>query len=351
MMSSRASSRSTLRPVTPRRVRTSAGRTPGRAARSQARRFQRDPAYTNRTVSSRPVGRPASSTRTNRGCTYGCSSNTAYRSTNPARTSPTTRTRTTKPPKPPTPQNPNRGPRPTPAPTRPAPKPRVDISRIQQRSLDRAVAVDMNTVLQATVQQTVLDPGDLVADYSKALYADTAQRYEFSEESSNPIRRDDCAKGKTAIHYRPLDQYGRAQGAYACLNRGDFNYMNDRGDWAFTSNPTTIVGTGTEFPISWDHIPQGYYGGGILHRGHLLARQLGGDGDDLRNLVPLYADVNTPLMRGYEDAIAARIKNGETVYYQVIPHYEGKSRIPDYLTLSWHSQRGGSASVRLDNVP
>ncbi|WP_354430197.1 LamG-like jellyroll fold domain-containing protein [Streptomyces sp. FZ201] len=121
MMSS--SSRSTLRPVTPRRVRTPAGRTPGRAARSQARRFQRDPAYTNRTISSRPVGRPANSTRPTRGCTYTCSSNTGYRSTNPARTSTTTRTRTTKPPKPPTPQNPNKGKNPVPAPTRPVPRP------------------------------------------------------------------------------------------------------------------------------------------------------------------------------------------------------------------------------------
>ncbi|MEU9661586.1 DNA/RNA non-specific endonuclease [Streptomyces chartreusis] len=99
-----------------------------------------------------------------------------------------------------------------------------------------------------------------------------------------------------------------------------------------------------------EHIPQGYYGGGTLHRGHLLGRQLGGDGDDLRNLVPLYADVNTPLMRGYEDALAKRLSRGETLYYQVIPHYPGNDPIPDYLTMTWSGSSGNSDSKRLDNV-
>ncbi|MFJ8112136.1 LamG-like jellyroll fold domain-containing protein [Streptomyces sp. NPDC096132] len=268
-----------------------------------------------------------------------------------------TTTRPTQPRKPTPPRNPNRGKNPTPAPTRPAPKPRVDAARIQQGALERALILDHAVFIEMAYANLALyepdaipDEANIVADYGKSLYADTKNRYEFEADSDTPVRRENCAKGKSAIHYMPLDELGRAQGVFACLNRGDFNYVNDKGNWAFGTDSTEMVGTAAEFPINWEHIPQGYYGGKVLHRGHLLGRQLGGDGDDLRNLVPLYADINTPLMRGYEDALAARLQTGETIYYQVIPHYQGRSPMPDYLTLTWAGV-GGSDSKRLDNVP
>ncbi|MCX5374796.1 DNA/RNA non-specific endonuclease [Streptomyces sp. NBC_00103] len=139
---------------------------------------------------------------------------------------------------------------------------------------------------------------------------------------------------------------------FACLNGGDFNYITDGDDeWVLDTDPTQIVGTRTEYPINKEHIPQGYYGGGAVHRGHILGRQLGGDGEDLRNLVPLYRDVKMPLMKGCEDKLAARLRTEETIYYEVIPHYEGKSGMPDYLILTWAGNKKGSGSVRLDDVP
>lgn len=117
------------------------------------------------------------------------------------------------------------------------------------------------------------------------------------------------------------------------------------------TEPTAIVGTRIEFPINWEHIPQGYHGGGVFHRGYLLGRQLGGDGDDLRNFVPLYANVNTPTMKAYEDAVAARVQNGETIYCQVAPHYTGDNPVPDSVTLQWAGNVQGAGRVRIDNVP
>ncbi|MFF7333240.1 DNA/RNA non-specific endonuclease [Streptomyces sp. NPDC008150] len=68
--------------------------------------------------------------------------------------------------------------------------------------------------------------------------------------------------------------------------------------------------------------------------------------------MPLYAAVNTPLMAGYENAIAKRVQeSGETIYYQVIPHYQGSSGIPDSVTLSWSGNMGPSGSKTLANVP
>ncbi|MEU5243630.1 DNA/RNA non-specific endonuclease [Streptomyces asoensis] len=198
---------------------------------------------------------------------------------------------------------------------------------------------------------TYNDQGALLTAAGPVGYADTGIRRDFQASNSSPVQRDGCAKGKSAVHYLPLDDFGRTQGMFACLNGGDFNYTTDDEDWALDSDPTQIVGTRTELPVNKEHKPEGYYGGGTVHRGHLLARQLGGDGVDLRNLVPLYADVNTLLMRGYEDALANRLRTGETIYYQVIPHYPGTGGMPDYLTLTWADNKKGAGSVRLDNEP
>ncbi|WUH64387.1 DNA/RNA non-specific endonuclease [Streptomyces sp. NBC_00441] len=201
---------------------------------------------------------------------------------------------------------------------------------------------------------------DFAAEYDKSRWVTTEGDYQFDAKAQSPINRQDCRKGNTAVHYMPLDGLGRAQGVVACLNQGDYNYVNTEkvdnhmgveSDWALDSGNTQIVGTPTQYPVDWDHIPQGYRGRSGLNRGHLLARQLGGDGHDLRNLVPLYSRVNHPEMYRYESAIEKRVQSGETIYYQVIPHYEGNSAIPDYLTLTWAGNVQGAGGAKINNVP
>ncbi|MGW7449701.1 DNA/RNA non-specific endonuclease [Kitasatospora sp. NPDC054795] len=61
-------------------------------------------------------------------------------------------------------------------------------------------------------------------------------------------------------------------------------------------------------------------------RGHLMGRQFGGSGDNLRNLVPLWDYANAPAMWTVEMDIAGAIKKGgQRVVYKVEMVYAGKS--------------------------
>ncbi|MCP8712222.1 DNA/RNA non-specific endonuclease [Streptomyces sp. AC04842] len=157
--------------------------------------------------------------------------------------------------------------------------------------------------------------------------------------------------GQTWVFYQPLDDQGRATGMHACLNKGDFNYSKDNGEAAFPDNDATAIwGSKAPWPVEdWGDNPKGIKSG--MHRGHLLARQLGGDGEDRRNLVPLYARVNTPEMRDIETEIAERIQGNETILYSVIPDYGSGGNVPTTLTLTAVGNKGYRLNYPLINQP
>nr|WP_262387273.1 LamG-like jellyroll fold domain-containing protein [Streptomyces sp. TRM49041] len=267
---------------------------------------------------------------------------------------------TIRPPAPPIDQNPNNGPNPVPAPDRP--KPDWGIQPGGWKPGDGWQLIVGVLEMAALTENGAYTPDEeIAADYSMSRLVTPETDGEHEPESGTPVRRQDCRKGNTAVHYMPLDNLGRAQGVVACLNKGDYNYVHSEkvdghlgveSGWALNSNETMIVGTPTEYPTNWEHVPPGYRGRKENHhRGHLLARSLGGDGRDLRNLVPLYANVNSVTMKAYEIALEKRTQTGETIYYQVTAHYEGNRPMPDYLNLQWVGDVGGSGSVRIDNVP
>lgn len=108
------------------------------------------------------------------------------------------------------------------------------------------------------------------------------------------------------IDYHSLDSLGRATGAEALLK-------------------PAMVNTGTS--ANKDIRPPGFISGldPTNHsRGHLIGRQLGGSGDDARNLTTLYqTPVNTPFMTKYENQVRQALDKGETIRYRVTPVYEG----------------------------
>lgn len=108
------------------------------------------------------------------------------------------------------------------------------------------------------------------------------------------------------ITYHSLDHLGRATGADALLK-------------------PNMVGTGTS--ADKDIRPAGFISGDANHsRGHLIGRQMGGSGDDPRNLTTLYQNpVNTPFMTKYENQIRKALDQGETIRYRVTPTYEGNN--------------------------
>lgn len=111
---------------------------------------------------------------------------------------------------------------------------------------------------------------------------------------------------KPWIKYHGLDHLGRPTGADALLKK-------------------ELIGTGTG--ANQKIRPPGFVSGlePYFHsRGHLIGRQLGGSGDDARNLVTLYqTPVNTPYMTKYENMVRQAVDNGETVRYRVTPIYNG----------------------------
>jgi hypothetical protein len=94
-----------------------------------------------------------------------------------------------------------------------------------------------------------------------------------------------------------------------------------------------MIGTGTH--ADPDIRPPGFTGGADgWARGHLLGKQLGGSGDDERNLVTLYhIPANTPAMRDFESAVRAAVEKGEVVDYRVTPIYRGDESVPVGVTM------------------
>lgn len=134
------------------------------------------------------------------------------------------------------------------------------------------------------------------------------------------------ALGASWAYYMPLDSLGRAQGAMACLTAGGYNYKKEGGGLKFSNN-SMIVGS---YAGSVD--PAGFKTG--MNRGHLLGRQLGGAGNDRRNLVPLWPVPNQQVMQPFENQIAGLVQTGTTVFYSAIPTYNGTSLIPSAVTIN-----------------
>jgi RHS repeat-associated protein len=185
-------------------------------------------------------------------------------------------------------------------------------------------------------------------NYDRGLLVKPDSKEEWSPgDDQYPFDREDCGKGQSMVYYMPLDQQGRAQGAMACLTAGGFNYTDKKGSLVQDGPATEIVGSSAPWPPStpgfWESVPKGFVLGNDpqLNRGHLLARQLGGSGTDLRNLVPLYRKANTEEMAGAEQKIADSIAAGNTVYYTSIPVYENENNpIPLGVTMTAYTSTG-----------
>jgi hypothetical protein len=86
-------------------------------------------------------------------------------------------------------------------------------------------------------------------------------------------------------------------------------------------------------------------------RGHLIAKILGGLGNDPRNLVTLtHHGANTPQMRDFEKNAARRVrKNGEIIDYMAQPLYSPGTLPPSDLLLTARTSRGDMAARIIRN--
>ncbi|WP_443333165.1 golvesin C-terminal-like domain-containing protein [Streptomyces sp. CB03234] len=178
---------------------------------------------------------------------------------------------------------------------------------------------------------------DYTGDLSKGRLVEPDGQWDWVPGASRfPFTQDSCEDDESSVFYQPLDKYDRAQGVRACLNKGDFSWINYKGQTMGNSD-SMIAGSPVprpmrKYPETWT---PGFVEGQDMNRGHLLGNQLGGTGTDRRNLVSLYATPNQVQMRSEEDKIAKMVNAGQTVYYEVTAHYTGKNGAPDYLTINW----------------
>ncbi|WP_442818795.1 golvesin C-terminal-like domain-containing protein [Streptomyces sp. NBC_01320] len=177
---------------------------------------------------------------------------------------------------------------------------------------------------------------DYSGDLSKGRLVEPDGQWDWVPGVSRfPFVQDSCADGESSVFYQPLDQYDRAQGVRACLNKGDYSWVSGS---RTMGNPNSMI-AGTPAPRPMRDYPEtrtpGFVDGKGMNRGHLLGNQLGGSGTDLRNLVTLYAKPNQVEMNAEENKVAEMVKKGQTVYYEVTAEYTGENAVPDYLTINW----------------
>jgi len=138
--------------------------------------------------------------------------------------------------------------------------------------------------------------------------------------------------GRPSIRLRELNSDGQAPGVTSTVTRD-------------------LLGTGTKPDRRLT--PPGWRGHGTRYneaRGHLQANQLGGRGDDMRNLATLTQNrTNSSHMRTFENAVARRARAGEVVEYSVTPLYDPGVLPPSLILMTAHGSRGAPSARLIQN--
>lgn len=194
-------------------------------------------------------------------------------------------------------------------------------------------ALAYNALALAGAPKRVRDAGLGVGEVVDAVAGGRAVR-------TGPVRRQPLSPGgqvaaptlkRQPIRLRELNNDGQAQGAIATLT-------------------APMLGTGTA--ASQSLRPPGFISGRdplFDARGHLLAKRLGGRGDDPRNLVTLTRHANSPQMSGFESAVAGRVRAGEVVEYSSTPLYRQGASAPTGILVTASGSRGAPAARFIPN--
>ncbi|WP_434391128.1 RHS repeat-associated core domain-containing protein [Melittangium boletus] len=149
--------------------------------------------------------------------------------------------------------------------------------------------------------------------------------------STNPLRAIDPL-GLINVEYDPYDhELERPGSVYAEIFPAD-------------------IGTGTQATYT---PKKGYNSGHPDHheRSHMIARLLGGNGSDRRNIVILTSGTNHPVMFQHELAVWRHINETQrSVVVLVTPHYDGDSNFPRGLTYLAQDAVTGETIVELSII-
>lgn len=194
----------------------------------------------------------------------------------------------------------------------------LDAAQIMANSA--AFATGMKIIGMLSVTTLLAVTTYCVADYIVEIITTISSGYTTSVDINKQTRANiiEQAQSKSEkrengwIIYGDLDSNGRATGAVAKI----------------TPN---MIGGGTTA-----NVPKITYRNSLgekLDRGHLIAKNLGGDDGDQRNIVPIYNVINNGMMKHIEFAIAGMVRLYGKVYMTVIPVYIGDGIIPICLSV------------------
>jgi len=131
------------------------------------------------------------------------------------------------------------------------------------------------------------------------------------------------------VAYGKLVEYGRPTGAVAKID-------------------DELLRSGTRANVD----PPGWTSGADgIDRGHLIAKVLGGSGDDARNIVTLFREANQQVMRGLELQIRDAVQAGQTVILRSTPIYSGANLVPIGVTIRATGSGGLNIYQTVRNIP
>lgn len=174
-------------------------------------------------------------------------------------------------------------------------------------AVPKQIYVDLG-LLEEPAKKENLKPDETLPTSTKKGIEDFGKSHFTKEELTD--------QKKGYIVYEEKDELGRPTGAYGLFKKD-------------------MINTGT--PANQKIKPPGFKSGNPPYehsRGHLIGRQLGGSGDDERNLITLYQrPANTPYMTTYENQIRRVLEKGQTVFYRVKVDYEENRVFPVAVTM------------------
>lgn len=155
----------------------------------------------------------------------------------------------------------------------------------------------------------------------------------FGGRSTPPPRSQLVAPGlQKKVWLRELNRDGQSRGASAWIT-------------------ADMLGTGTKAKQSLK--PPGWQGNGRDFneaRGHLVARNHGGTGKDMRNIATITQNMtNSSHMQRFDNAVTRRVRAGEVVETSATPFYSGPGKAPSSILMTAHGSRGAPTAVLIGN--
>ena len=136
--------------------------------------------------------------------------------------------------------------------------------------------------------------------------------------------------------YSPLDVYGRATGAFACICKATL--PTDERESISHLKPT---GWGHNKQYNTSVVP----GKSLYNRSHLLAHSLMSDDVHIENMVTGTQHMNQKTMQIFESQILNAARSGDFIMYRVTPVYEGKNLVCTGVLMEAYSANDEGESV------